>query len=62
MGGETLVALALLGVFALIPVVLRKWKARSASERGGRGRKAAPRPEGRAAAQPSAPDNRAHPS
>jgi len=28
-GGETLVALALLGVFALIPIVLRKWKSRS---------------------------------
>ncbi len=61
-GGETLGGLALLGVFALIPVVVRKWKARSASERGGRGRKAEPGPEGRVAAQPSAPDHRAHPS
>lgn len=44
-GGETLVALALLGAFALIPVVLRRWKERSASERGGRGHKIAPTPE-----------------
>jgi uncharacterized membrane protein YdjX (TVP38/TMEM64 family) len=28
-GGETLIALGLLGVFALIPIALRKWKSRS---------------------------------